>query len=156
MAAAAWGKGLSDVKAATRPSSLIASMSVCQGQDVVCNAGATPAMGLANISVVRARCAGAAHTTHTHTHSRVHTWMRAHAFLCLLGHTRTHTANLCTRIANLRTHTFTQKHTATLCTHVHAHTRMHSRAHTHMCGIPELSRERAVGSCRTHTLQLRS
>ncbi|NXL83375.1 SYPL2 protein, partial [Alectura lathami] len=53
VAAAAWGKGLSDVKAATRPSSLIASMSVCHGQDAVCNAGATPAMGLANISVVR-------------------------------------------------------------------------------------------------------
>ncbi|XP_035425084.1 synaptophysin-like protein 2 isoform X1 [Cygnus atratus] len=52
VAAAAWGKGLSDVKAATRPSSLIAAMSVCQGQDVVCNAGATPAMGLANISVL--------------------------------------------------------------------------------------------------------
>ncbi|NXJ05458.1 SYPL2 protein, partial [Odontophorus gujanensis] len=52
VAAAAWGKGLSDVKAATRPSSIIAAMSVCQGHDVVCNAGATPAMGLANISVV--------------------------------------------------------------------------------------------------------
>ncbi|XP_021232623.1 synaptophysin-like protein 2 [Numida meleagris] len=52
VAAAAWGKGLSDVKAATRPSSLIAAMSVCQGHDVVCNAGATPAMGLANISVL--------------------------------------------------------------------------------------------------------
>ncbi|KFZ50761.1 Synaptophysin-like 2, partial [Antrostomus carolinensis] len=32
---------------------LIAAMGVCQGQDVVCNAGTTPAMGLANISVVR-------------------------------------------------------------------------------------------------------
>ncbi|KAF1666491.1 Synaptophysin-like protein 2, partial [Aptenodytes patagonicus] len=49
----AWGKGLTDVKAATRPASLIAAMGVCQGQEVVCNAGATPAMGLANISVVR-------------------------------------------------------------------------------------------------------
>ncbi|NXA56588.1 SYPL2 protein, partial [Nothocercus julius] len=52
VAAAAWGKGLSDVKAATRPSSLIGAMSVCQGQEAVCNAGATPAMGLANISVL--------------------------------------------------------------------------------------------------------
>ncbi|KFO14258.1 Synaptophysin-like 2, partial [Balearica regulorum gibbericeps] len=32
---------------------LIAAMGVCQGQEVVCNAGTTPAMGLANISVVR-------------------------------------------------------------------------------------------------------
>ncbi|KAM9268334.1 synaptophysin-like protein 2 [Morus bassanus] len=52
VAAAAWGKGLTDVKAATRPASLIAAMAVCQGQEVVCNAGATPAMGLANISVL--------------------------------------------------------------------------------------------------------
>ncbi|XP_068774592.1 synaptophysin-like protein 2 isoform X1 [Struthio camelus] len=52
VAAAAWGKGLSDVKGATRPASLIAAMSVCQGQEAVCNAGATPAMGLANISVL--------------------------------------------------------------------------------------------------------
>ncbi|NWS78224.1 SYPL2 protein, partial [Crotophaga sulcirostris] len=52
VAAAAWGKGLTDVKAATRPSSLIAAMAVCQGEDVVCGAGTTPAMGLANISVV--------------------------------------------------------------------------------------------------------
>uniref|UniRef100_A0A493TYA0 Synaptophysin like 2 n=1 Tax=Anas platyrhynchos platyrhynchos TaxID=8840 RepID=A0A493TYA0_ANAPP len=126
VAAAAWGKGLSDVKAATRPSSLIASMSVCQGQDVVCNAGATPAMGLANISVVRARCAH-----HAHTHSRVHTWMRAHAFICLLGHTRTHTANLCIRIANLHTHVHAEAHSHAVRTR--AHTRMHSCAHTHTC-----------------------
>ncbi|NXP74196.1 SYPL2 protein, partial [Ramphastos sulfuratus] len=53
VAAAAWGKGLSDVKAATRPSSLLAAMPVCQGSDVICNPGTTPAMGLANISVVR-------------------------------------------------------------------------------------------------------
>ncbi|NXW11619.1 SYPL2 protein, partial [Fregetta grallaria] len=53
VAAAAWGKGLTDVKAATRPASLIAAMGVCQGEEVVCNAGTTPAMGLANISVVR-------------------------------------------------------------------------------------------------------
>ncbi|XP_075766036.1 synaptophysin-like protein 2 [Pelodiscus sinensis] len=52
VAAAAWGKGLSDVKGATRPSSLIAAMSVCQFKSTVCNAGATPAMGLANISVL--------------------------------------------------------------------------------------------------------
>ncbi|NXS54968.1 SYPL2 protein, partial [Brachypteracias leptosomus] len=53
VAAAAWGKGLSDVKAATRPSSLMGAISVCHGSDALCNAGATPAMGLANISVVR-------------------------------------------------------------------------------------------------------
>ncbi|KFO78724.1 Synaptophysin-like 2, partial [Cuculus canorus] len=52
VAAAAWGKGLSDVKAATRPTSLIAAMAVCQGEEVVCSAGTTPAMGLANISVL--------------------------------------------------------------------------------------------------------
>ena len=53
VAAAAWGKGLTDVKGATRPSSLTAAMSVCHGEDAVCSAGATPSMGLANISVVR-------------------------------------------------------------------------------------------------------
>uniref|UniRef100_A0A8D0H3Y1 Synaptophysin like 2 n=1 Tax=Sphenodon punctatus TaxID=8508 RepID=A0A8D0H3Y1_SPHPU len=52
VAAAAWGKGLSDVKGATRPSSLIAAMSVCHLNHAVCNAGATPSMGLANISVL--------------------------------------------------------------------------------------------------------
>uniref|UniRef100_A0A8C3KK49 Synaptophysin like 2 n=1 Tax=Calidris pygmaea TaxID=425635 RepID=A0A8C3KK49_9CHAR len=54
VAAAAWGKGLTDVKAATRPPNLIAAMGVCQEEEVVCDAGTTPAMGLANISVVRA------------------------------------------------------------------------------------------------------
>ncbi|NXE96703.1 SYPL2 protein, partial [Menura novaehollandiae] len=53
VAAAAWGKGLSDVKAATRPATLITSMGVCQDDGVTCSAGTTPAMGLANISVVR-------------------------------------------------------------------------------------------------------
>ncbi|NXS06584.1 SYPL2 protein, partial [Neodrepanis coruscans] len=53
VAAAAWGKGLSDVKAATRPSALLGAMGVCQTPGVVCSAGTTPAMGLANISVVR-------------------------------------------------------------------------------------------------------
>ncbi|NWT85277.1 SYPL2 protein, partial [Lanius ludovicianus] len=53
VAAAAWGKGLSDVKAATRPSTLISAMGVCQVEGVSCNAGTTPAFGLANISVVR-------------------------------------------------------------------------------------------------------
>ncbi|XP_068020798.1 synaptophysin-like protein 2 isoform X2 [Melanerpes formicivorus] len=52
VAAAAWGKGLSDVKAATRPSSLLAAVAVCQGPDVTCSPGTTPAMGLANISVL--------------------------------------------------------------------------------------------------------
>ncbi|XP_060057932.1 synaptophysin-like protein 2 isoform X1 [Erinaceus europaeus] len=54
VAAAAWGKGLSDVKGATRPSSLIAAMTVCHGEEAVCSAGATPSMGLANISVDQA------------------------------------------------------------------------------------------------------
>uniref|UniRef100_A0A8P0PH44 Synaptophysin like 2 n=1 Tax=Canis lupus familiaris TaxID=9615 RepID=A0A8P0PH44_CANLF len=53
VAAAAWGKGLTDIKGATRPSSLTAAMSVCHGEEAVCSAGATPSMGLANISVVR-------------------------------------------------------------------------------------------------------
>ncbi|NXJ86600.1 SYPL2 protein, partial [Trogon melanurus] len=53
VAAAAWGKGLTDVKAATRPASLIAAMMVCQDAGVTCDVGTTPAMGLANISVVR-------------------------------------------------------------------------------------------------------
>ncbi|GAB1288010.1 Synaptophysin-like protein 2 [Apodemus speciosus] len=52
VAAAAWGKGLTDVKGATRPSSLTAAMSVCHGEEAVCSAGATPSMGLANISVL--------------------------------------------------------------------------------------------------------
>ncbi|XP_059942200.1 synaptophysin-like protein 2 [Mesoplodon densirostris] len=52
VAAAAWGKGLTDIKGATRPSSLIAAMSVCNGEEAVCSAGATPSMGLANISVL--------------------------------------------------------------------------------------------------------
>ncbi|XP_027298312.2 synaptophysin-like protein 2 isoform X1 [Cricetulus griseus] len=52
VAAAAWGKGLTDVKGATRPSSLTAAMSVCHGEDAVCSAGATPSMGLANLSVL--------------------------------------------------------------------------------------------------------
>ncbi|XP_045871929.1 synaptophysin-like protein 2 isoform X2 [Meles meles] len=51
VAAAAWGKGLTDIKGATRPSSLTAAMSVCHGEEAVCSAGATPSMGLANISV---------------------------------------------------------------------------------------------------------
>ncbi|NWI49821.1 SYPL2 protein, partial [Calyptomena viridis] len=51
VAAAAWGKGLSDVKAATRPTALIGAMGVCQEEGVVCRAGTPPAMGLANISM---------------------------------------------------------------------------------------------------------
>lgn len=53
VAAAAWGKGLTDVKGATRPSSLTDAMSVCHGEEAVCSAGAMPSMGLVNISVVR-------------------------------------------------------------------------------------------------------
>ncbi|XP_029429284.1 synaptophysin-like protein 2 [Rhinatrema bivittatum] len=52
VAASAWGKGLTDVKTATHPSSLIAAMPVCQLQKAVCNVGATPSLGLANISVL--------------------------------------------------------------------------------------------------------
>lgn len=53
VAAAAWGKGLTDVKGATLPSSLTEAMTVCHGEDAVCSEGATPSMGLANLSVVR-------------------------------------------------------------------------------------------------------
>ncbi|XP_039235639.1 synaptophysin-like protein 2 [Pipra filicauda] len=52
VAAAAWGKGLSDVKAATRPGALLGAMAVCQDEGVRCSPGTTPAMGLANISVL--------------------------------------------------------------------------------------------------------
>ncbi|NWT19422.1 SYPL2 protein, partial [Vireo altiloquus] len=52
VAAAAWGKGLSDVKAATHPNTIISAMSACKAEGK-CTAGTTPAMGLANISVVR-------------------------------------------------------------------------------------------------------
>ncbi|NXO16519.1 SYPL2 protein, partial [Oriolus oriolus] len=52
VAAAAWGKGLSDVKAATRPSVLMAAITTCHVTDN-CSPSTTPAMGLANISVVR-------------------------------------------------------------------------------------------------------
>lgn len=94
VAAAAWGKGLTDVKAATRPASLIAAMGVCQGQEVVCNAGATPAMGLANISVVRGRaaahaCPGCRHARadvftagRVYGHARMGTYI---LFICLGG-----------------------------------------------------------------------
>ncbi|XP_007485147.1 synaptophysin-like protein 2 isoform X1 [Monodelphis domestica] len=65
VAAAAWGKGLTDVKGATRPSSLIAAMSVCHGEEAVCSPGATPSMGLANISVgARSFRRAAAHWTY--------------------------------------------------------------------------------------------
>ncbi|XP_030077754.1 synaptophysin-like protein 2 [Microcaecilia unicolor] len=52
VAASAWGKGLMDVKIATHPSSLIAAMPVCHLHKAVCNAGAIPSLGLANISVL--------------------------------------------------------------------------------------------------------
>ncbi|XP_036309118.1 synaptophysin-like protein 2 [Pipistrellus kuhlii] len=52
VAAAAWGKGLTDVKGATLPSSLTQAMTVCHGEDAVCSDGATPSMGLANLSVL--------------------------------------------------------------------------------------------------------
>lgn len=106
VAAAAWGKGLTDVKAATRPASLIAAMGVCQGQEVVCNAGTTPAMGLANISVVSASthrrpqahtCVWMpAHACQTHAHECAHTCSRekAHAHVNMLAHTCMHTCTL--------------------------------------------------------------
>lgn len=92
VAAAAWGKGLTDVKAATRPASLIAAMAVCQGQEVVCNAGTTPAMGLANISVVRAghQCTPM-HTGYRHACMHVFTrgpiYRHAHmgTYMCLFA-----------------------------------------------------------------------
>uniref|UniRef100_A0A8C8E8B2 Synaptophysin like 2 n=1 Tax=Otus sunia TaxID=257818 RepID=A0A8C8E8B2_9STRI len=88
VAAAAWGKGLTDVKAATRPASLIAAMGVCQGQEVVCNAGTTPAMGLANISVVRAgrrRARGVGTRVCSHVGVCTGTRTCARVFIYLLG-----------------------------------------------------------------------
>ncbi|NWR54659.1 SYPL2 protein, partial [Bucorvus abyssinicus] len=52
VAAAAWGKGLSDVKPATRPASLLAAVTPCHDPEAGCSPGPTPAMGLANLSVV--------------------------------------------------------------------------------------------------------
>ncbi|XP_069489105.1 synaptophysin-like protein 2 [Ambystoma mexicanum] len=52
VAAAAWGKGLTDVKLATRPSNLITSMLPCQSEHGTCTPGTIPSMGLANISVL--------------------------------------------------------------------------------------------------------
>ncbi|XP_031464485.1 synaptophysin-like protein 2, partial [Phasianus colchicus] len=87
VAAAAWGKGLSDVKAATRPSSLIAAISVCQNNEAVCNAGATPAMGLANISVVStggwAARGGAVRGFGVCMHTWLHACACAHVSICV-------------------------------------------------------------------------
>ncbi|XP_018422501.1 PREDICTED: synaptophysin-like protein 2 [Nanorana parkeri] len=52
VAASAWGKGLTDVKLATHPSSLLSSMPVCQLDNVNCSASIAPLFGLANISVL--------------------------------------------------------------------------------------------------------
>ncbi|XP_075471494.1 synaptophysin-like protein 2 [Ascaphus truei] len=53
VAASAWGKGVMDVKLATRPSSILSAMPLCQLEKAVCSAGAAPFFGLANVSVVR-------------------------------------------------------------------------------------------------------
>ncbi|CAI9554891.1 unnamed protein product [Staurois parvus] len=52
VAASAWGKGLTDVKLATHPSSLLSSMPVCQMEKATCSASIAPFFGLANISVL--------------------------------------------------------------------------------------------------------
>ncbi|KAJ1137842.1 hypothetical protein NDU88_004238 [Pleurodeles waltl] len=52
VAASAWGKGLMDVKTATRPTTLIGALQPCQIKGALCTAGSAPSMGLANISVL--------------------------------------------------------------------------------------------------------
>ena len=132
VAAAAWGKGLTDVKAATRPASLIAAMGVCQGEEVVCNAGATPAMGLANISVVRAgrrwpplhagtRGIGTHARTCSHAgmYTGMHTWARI--FIYLLG-------------GEIYGASSRAKQPPALAGGTRVCTRAHTHAHTHACG----------------------
>ncbi|KAM4795235.1 synaptophysin-like protein 2 [Rhinophrynus dorsalis] len=52
VAASAWGKGLTDVKLATRPSAILSSMPLCQLEKATCNTGSAPYFALANISVL--------------------------------------------------------------------------------------------------------
>ncbi|XP_008294321.1 synaptophysin-like protein 2b isoform X2 [Stegastes partitus] len=48
----AWGKGLSDVKWATRPDTIISFLDVCKNGKSTCTAGALPHMGRLNASVI--------------------------------------------------------------------------------------------------------
>ncbi|KAM9351425.1 synaptophysin-like protein 2b [Symphorus nematophorus] len=48
----AWAKGLTDVKWATSPSTIVSQLNVCKDVKNLCTAGATPHMGRLNASVI--------------------------------------------------------------------------------------------------------
>lgn len=49
----AWAKGLSDVKVATNPPTILTFLAVCKDTSNKCSPGAVPYMGRLNVSVVR-------------------------------------------------------------------------------------------------------
>ncbi|XP_041084391.1 synaptophysin-like protein 2 [Polyodon spathula] len=51
VSSSAWAKGLTNVKTSVSPNSIIQAIAVCKGS-VVCTAGAVPAMGRLNVSVI--------------------------------------------------------------------------------------------------------